>query len=143
LDKIIKSKNKKEKEALEKQMDALVYSDNVEMYEYDPIAIMPFDIVPPELQEERIRKYGTEGVPASFIKQHPDWVAKPITDSGQRQPIQAIQKYGLELSLLILIERYLSLLHLLSISTPTQFQQQECSLTKRHLQNLLMDQHMI
>jgi len=83
LDKIINSKNKKEREALEKQMDALVYSDNVEMYEYDPLAVMPFDMVPLEQQEERIRKYGSSGVPTSIIQQHPDWVnsnTKPISN---------------------------------------------------------------
>jgi hypothetical protein len=87
LDKITKSKNKKEREALEKQMDALVYSDNVEMYEYDPLAVMPFDMVPLEQQEERIRKYGSSGVPTSIIQQHPDWVnsnTKPISNPTKR-----------------------------------------------------------
>ena len=91
MDKIFKSKNEKEKKELEKQMDALVYSDNVEMYEYDPLAVMPFDMVPLEQQEERIKKYGTSGVPQSVLDLHPEWVTEPITDSGQRKPIQAIQ----------------------------------------------------
>jgi predicted GNAT family acetyltransferase len=91
MDKMLNSKNKKENEILAKQLNALVYSDNVEMYEYDPIAVMPFDMVPPEQQEERIRKYGTSGVPASIIEQHPEWVTKPITDSEQRRSIQGIQ----------------------------------------------------
>ena len=96
LDKIIKSKNQKEKEELEKQMDALVYSDNVEMYEYDPLAVMPFDMVPAEQQEERIRKYGTSGVPASFIQQHPDWITNqkntiPVNITQGKNSIQSIQ----------------------------------------------------
>lgn len=91
LDKIIKSNDQKEKELLEKQMDALVYSDNVEMYEYEPLAIMPFDMVPLEQQEERIRKYGTSGVPQSVLDLHPEWVTNPITNSEQRRSVQGIQ----------------------------------------------------
>jgi hypothetical protein len=49
-------------------------TDRVEMYQYDPLAVMPFDMVPPELQEERIRKYGISGVPQSVIDLHPEWV---------------------------------------------------------------------
>jgi hypothetical protein len=61
------------------------------MYEYDPLAVMPFDILKehPELIPERIKKYGIEGIPTSVIQQHPEWGVKiPIKNTTQLQPIK-------------------------------------------------------
>jgi hypothetical protein len=55
---------------------------------------MPFDILEkkhPELIPERIKKYGTEGIPTSVIQQHPEWVQTPMTDPAQRQPVQSLR----------------------------------------------------
>lgn len=91
MNKMDKLNDKKQKQDLQKQFDSLIHTDNVEMYDYDPLAIMPFDMVPLEQQEERVRKYGTSGVPASFIEQHLDWVTKPTSEFKQRQSIQKIE----------------------------------------------------
>lgn len=86
-DKINKAKNKKERDALEKQYADLIYTDNVEMYEYEPLAVMPFDMIPPELQKERVQKYGLSGVPKSIIESHPEW----LENTNQPTKIQTLQ----------------------------------------------------
>jgi hypothetical protein len=85
-DKMHKAKTKKEIDALAKQHAGIAYADKVEMYEYDPLAVMPFDMVPPELQEERVKKYGLSGVPKSIIDMHPEWLEN--TNQTTSQPIK-------------------------------------------------------
>lgn len=86
-DKMHKTKNKKEELALAKQYADLVYTDRVEMYEYEPLSVMPFDMVPPELQRERVEKYGLSGVPKSIIDAHPEW----LENTNQPAKTQTLQ----------------------------------------------------
>jgi hypothetical protein len=58
-------------------------NDNVQMYEYDPLAVMPWDMVPVAQQEERIRKFGTSGAPVNILEQHPEWNTAPVTNNTQ------------------------------------------------------------
>jgi hypothetical protein len=90
-DRLMKTKNEKERAEIEKQLIDIKHQDHVEMYDYDPLAVMPFDILKehPELIPERIKKYGTEGIPTSVIQQHPEWgVNLPIKNTTQLQPIK-------------------------------------------------------
>lgn len=43
------------------------YEDYVIFNEYDPLAITPFDMLSDSQKKERVKKYGKEGVPKSFI----------------------------------------------------------------------------
>jgi hypothetical protein len=60
-------------------------SDNVQMYEYDPLAVMPWDMIPAEQQEERIRKFGTSGAPADILKKNPSWTT-PVASTPVATP---------------------------------------------------------
>lgn len=80
-----KTTNKKEKESILKEIHNIKDTDNVEMYEYDPLAVIPFDMIPPENQEERVRKYGMNGVPKSIIEANPNWLSNK---NNSVQPIQ-------------------------------------------------------
>jgi hypothetical protein len=59
--------------------------DNVQMYEYDPLATMPWDMIPIEQQQERIQKYGTAGAPADILKKNPSWT-KPAASTPIATP---------------------------------------------------------
>jgi hypothetical protein len=65
--------------------------DNVQMYEYDPLATMPWDMIPIEQQQERIQKYGTAGAPADILKKNPSWttpnVSTPIATPSTSQSV--------------------------------------------------------
>jgi len=85
--------NKKEQDEIIKQLDELKYADNVESYIYDPLAVMPFDMVPPELQQERVEKYGLSGVPQSVIDAHPEWLKntnQPVKTETLQPRVEAI-----------------------------------------------------
>jgi hypothetical protein len=86
-DKMHKARTEKERDAFAKQYADLIYADNVEMYEYEPLAVMPFDMVPPELQRERVEKYGLSGVPKSIIDAHPEW----LENTNQPAKTQTLQ----------------------------------------------------
>lgn len=92
-----KTTNKKEKESIQKQIDNLINTDNVELYEYDPLAVMPFDMIPPEQQEERVRKYGISGVPKSVLDLHPEWLSSVAkTDAVSIQDSAQVSRPNLE-----------------------------------------------
>ncbi len=63
-------------------------ADNVQMYEYDPLATMPWDMVPIEQQQERIQKYGPAGAPADILKKNPSWITptKPAASTPVTTP---------------------------------------------------------
>ena len=86
-DKMHKAQTVKERDELAKQYADLIYTDNVEMYEYEPLAVMPFDMIPPELQRERVEKYGLSGVPKSIIDAHPEW----LENTNQPTKTQTLQ----------------------------------------------------
>jgi hypothetical protein len=112
---LVKTKEPKKRKALEKEIDSLEYTDNVESYTYDPLAVMPFDMVPPELQQERVEKYGLSGVPQSVIDAHPEWLKntnQPVKTQTLQPRVKAINLSPIQ-------------------SAPISFPTQEIDTTKR------------
>jgi hypothetical protein len=77
--KIKNAKNKTERNIIEKEYNKFINNkntntDRVEIYKYDPLAVMPFDMIPLDKQQQRIEKYGISGVPKEIIDAHPDWI---------------------------------------------------------------------
>lgn len=82
-----KTTNPKKRKELTKEIESLQHTDNVELYTYDPLAVMPFDMVPLEQQQERVEKYGLSGVPKSIIDAHPEWLEN-TNQSAKTQTLQ-------------------------------------------------------
>ena len=59
------------------------YMDIVGIYTYDPIAIKPFDLLTEKEKAERVKKYGNDGVPKSYLNK----IAKtPLSTPPKKQP---------------------------------------------------------
>jgi hypothetical protein len=112
---LVKTKEPKKRKEIQKEIDSLEYTDNVESYTYDPLAVMPFDMVPPELQQERVEKYGLSGVPQSVIDAHPEWLKntnQPVKTQTLQPRVKAINLSPIQ-------------------SAPISFPTQEIDTTKR------------
>ncbi len=68
------------------------FGDSTDIPYYDPIAVAPFDIVKnnPKLLAERIKKYGTSGVPKSYLDKIKPEDKTDKTDK-QRPKVEALQ----------------------------------------------------
>lgn len=66
---------------------------NIFSYGYDDLAITPFDMLTPEQQKERVKKYGTDGVPKSYLNKikPPDKEDKTDKIDKQRPKVEALQ----------------------------------------------------
>ena len=63
---------------------------DVTVYDYDPLAVTPFDMLTDAQKKERVKKYGTDGVPKSYIdKLKPEDKADKI--DKQRSKVEALQ----------------------------------------------------
>ena len=55
---------------------------DVIVYDYDPLAVTPFDMLTPQQQKLRLEKYGTSGVPKSYLDKN-----KPTKTKQTEKPI--------------------------------------------------------
>ena len=66
------------------------FGDSTEIPYYDPIAVAPFDVIKnnPKLVAERIKKYGTSGIPKSYLSKTSTKkeIDKPIEVKPELQP---------------------------------------------------------
>jgi LysM repeat protein len=76
-----------------------LYSDDVEMYQYDPLAVTPFNQLSEKDKVKRVKLYGRSGVPSSYQlpavqpKQKPQPILKTVTNNIDRSssfPIPSI-----------------------------------------------------
>jgi len=59
------------------------YMDMVGIYTYDPIAIKPFDLLTEKEKAQRVKKYGNDGVPKSYLNK----ISKnPLSTPPKKQP---------------------------------------------------------
>jgi hypothetical protein len=61
------------------------------LYRYPPLSVMPFDILQkehPELIPERIKKYGTEGIPESYLDKTKQTTKQNVLQ--KREPVQSL-----------------------------------------------------
>ena len=52
---------------------------DVVVYDYDPLAVTPFDMLTPQQQKLRLEKYGTSGVPKSYLDKNKPTKTKQTT----------------------------------------------------------------
>jgi hypothetical protein len=57
---------------------------------YDPIAVAPFDVIKnnPKLVAERIKRYGTDGIPKSYLDKLKPTTTKTTTTKTTTKPVE-------------------------------------------------------
>ena len=60
-------------------------NDKVEIYKYDPLAVKPFNMLTDAEKKLRVQKYGTDGVPKSYIKGIKDKLNKDSKPSPNKK----------------------------------------------------------
>ena len=85
--------------------NTLTSNDKVDIIKYDPLAVKPFDLLTDAEKKLRVEKYGTDGVPKSYLNKNKPTTTKQTTKPTKqnvlqkREPVEALkplQPIGIE-----------------------------------------------